>query len=50
MNSLSSHVLDTTLGKPASGIKVTLETPTHETYSGITDSDGRCKELSLIHI
>lgn len=44
MNSLSSHVLDTVLGKPAAGMKITLNTPIHESFSGVTDADGRCKD------
>lgn len=43
MNSLSSHVLDTTSGKPAKGIEITLTLPSGETFSGVTDDDGRCK-------
>lgn len=41
MNTLSSHVLDTTLGKPAQGIALTLTTPSGETFKGETDDDGR---------
>ena len=45
MNTLSTHVLDTSLGRPAAGIEITL----HELdckrgegwYSFVTDSDGR---------
>ncbi|GEA07753.1 hypothetical protein KUL42_25140 [Alteromonas sp. KUL42] len=44
MNTLSSHVLDTTLGKPASGIALTLTLPNGKTLDGITDDDGRCKQ------
>lgn len=43
MISLSSHVLDTTLGKPAADMILTLTTPGGETVSGVTDADGRCK-------
>lgn len=62
MNTLSSHVLDTTLGKPAQGIALTLTLPDGSTLSGETDNDGRFKNwgisdgfaagvyLSLIHI
>lgn len=42
MNSLSSHVLDTTLGKPAVSMALTLTTPSGEQVSACTDSDGRC--------
>ena len=42
--SLSSHVLDTTLGKPAADMQLTLTTCTGEVIQGKTDNDGRCKE------
>jgi 5-hydroxyisourate hydrolase len=42
--SLSSHVLDTTLGKPAAGLSLTLHTPAGATIDAQTDSDGRCRE------
>lgn len=42
MNSLSSHVLDTTKGKPAAQLAITLTTPDGRQIEGITDSDGRC--------
>lgn len=44
MNSLSSHVLDTTTGKPASAMKITLNTPEGNLIEGLTNSDGRCKD------
>ncbi|QJR79549.1 hydroxyisourate hydrolase [Alteromonas pelagimontana] len=43
MNTLSSHVLDTTAGAPASGIAITLTSPNGKRYEGETDEDGRCK-------
>lgn len=42
MNSLSSHVLDTTLGKPAVGMNITLTAANGETFTAITNDDGRC--------
>lgn len=42
MNSLSSHVLDTTIGKPAAGIEIELTLPSGLTIDAITDEDGRC--------
>ena len=45
MSTLSTHVLDTALGKPAQGIKVTLETADDLVGSGVTDADGRVSEL-----
>lgn len=47
MNTLSSHVLDTTLGKPAQGIVLTLTTPNGESFEGITDSDGRFNQWAM---
>jgi len=47
MNTLSSHVLDTTLGKPAQGIALTLTLPDGSTLSGETDNDGRFKTGAL---
>ena len=43
MISLSSHVLDTTSGKPASALPLTLTFPDGTTTEGKTDDDGRCK-------
>jgi len=49
MSGISTHVLDLTKGKPASGITVTLEQENAGTwstlYTATTDSDGRCKQL-----
>ncbi len=47
MNTLSSHVLDTTLGKPAQGIALTLTLPDGSTLSGETDNDGRFKNWGV---
>ena len=42
MGTLSTHVLDTSLGSPAAGITVTLETVDGQGIGdGITDGDGR---------
>ena len=42
MGTLSTHVLDTSLGKPAAGITVVLETVDAQAIGdGITDRDGR---------
>jgi 5-hydroxyisourate hydrolase len=41
--SLSSHVLDTTLGKPAANMKLKLTTPDGQLIEAQTDHDGRCK-------
>lgn len=45
MSTLSTHVLDTALGRPAPGIKVTLERSGDVVGSGVTDADGRVKDL-----
>ena len=47
MNTLSSHVLDTTVGKPAQGIALTLTQPDGSTLSGEKDSDGRFKNWGV---
>lgn len=42
MGTLSTHVLDTSLGKPAAGVTVVLESVAGEALGdGITDGDGR---------
>lgn len=43
MNSLSTHILDTTLGAPAAKVSLVLSSPFGETASALTDEDGRCK-------
>lgn len=45
MSTLSTHVLDTGLGKPAQGIRVTLERDGVVLGSGLTDADGRVRDL-----
>jgi 5-hydroxyisourate hydrolase len=51
MSTLSTHVLDTSLGRPAAGVAVTLErmgpngAPT-VAGSGRTDADGRLRDFS----
>ena len=44
MATLSTHVLDTALGKPASGITVALERDGKSLGQGITDTDGRVRD------
>jgi len=46
MSTLSTHVLDTALGKPAPGIRVTLASPTKLLGSAVTDADGRIREFA----
>lgn len=47
--SLSTHVLDTALGQPASGVKIALAVEHEGTWQpvseGATDADGRCRSL-----
>jgi 5-hydroxyisourate hydrolase len=50
MSAITTHVLDTVLGRPASGIRISLEqrisgqwTPIGE---GVSDEDGRCRNLA----
>jgi 5-hydroxyisourate hydrolase len=47
--SLSTHILDTALGRPAANVALTLSQREGETWrtigSGHTDADGRCKTL-----
>ena len=45
MSTLSTHVLDTALGRPAEGIRVTLEGTNDFVGSGATDADGRVRDL-----
>jgi 5-hydroxyisourate hydrolase len=46
---LSTHILDTALGRPAAGVSLTLARLDSDTWSdvggGRTDADGRCKTL-----
>ena len=50
MSGITTHVLDTSLGRPASGVRVMLEFETADgTWKligkGATDADGRVKDL-----
>ena len=46
---ISTHILDTALGRPAGGVPVTLAFMTNGVWSlindAVTDADGRCKDL-----
>ncbi|NOK38503.1 hydroxyisourate hydrolase [Corallococcus exercitus] len=50
MSTLSTHVLDTSTGRPAEGLSLTLEARSGETFRelarGVTNADGRVKDLS----
>lgn len=45
MSTISTHVLDTSIGQPARGVRVTLEQGSDILRSGVTDSDGRVAEI-----
>jgi len=45
MNRLSTHILDTSLGKPAQGVPVHLFQADRQINSSVTDADGRCQNL-----
>jgi 5-hydroxyisourate hydrolase len=45
MKRLSTHILDTSSGKPAGGVPVRLYQGDRELGSGVTDADGRCQNL-----
>lgn len=48
---ISTHILDTTLGRPAAGVAITLEREVdgawHDVGHGVTDADGRVKQLLI---
>lgn len=47
---LSTHVLDTTTGTPASGMACRLSKGNLTLFAGVTDSDGRCPDLRVLPI
>jgi 5-hydroxyisourate hydrolase len=46
MATLSTHVLDTASGRPASGVAVSLEKDGAVISRGVTDGDGRIAQLA----
>lgn len=50
MSTITTHILDTALGKPAAGVMIVLEQVQAETWqllaSGVTNADGRLGELT----
>ena len=51
MGTLSTHVLDTSLGKPAAGVTVVLESVAGEALGdGITDGDGRVGSIGPVRL
>ena len=52
MTSLSTHVLDTALGRPARGVRIVLlrarpDTRWQQLAAAVTDADGRVREFEL---
>ena len=47
MSGISTHVLDTSTGRPASGITVLLFLDEEQVGSGTTDHDGRIKTFGI---
>jgi 5-hydroxyisourate hydrolase len=45
MSTLSTHVLDTSLGRPAAGVRVVLEGDGRQLAQADTDRDGRAADL-----
>jgi len=45
MSTITTHVLDTSLGKPAQGIRIELEYGGAIVGSGVTNADGRAHDL-----
>ncbi len=50
MSAVTTHVLDTALGRPAAGVPVRLEQDTRTLATAITDRDGRVGELGPTHL
>jgi len=48
MSSLSTHVLDTTHGRPAQGVALRLLAEGEVLFEGRTDADGRCRDLPAL--
>jgi 5-hydroxyisourate hydrolase len=46
---ISTHVLDTELGRPAAGVRVELYRDDELVAAGVTDADGRIAELAPDH-
>ena len=45
MSAITTHILDTSLGKPAADVRVTLYREDVELGRGVTDADGRLRTL-----
>lgn len=53
-SAITTHVLDTAIGRPASGIAVQLAAASDQSWEllaeGVTDDDGRIRELGPEHV
>ena len=47
---ITTHVLDTTSGRPAQGVLVRLYSDGRIIGDGVTDDDGRCRTLGPEHV
>jgi 5-hydroxyisourate hydrolase len=51
MSQITTHILDTTLGRPAAGVTIVLHDWTHDGWReiarGLTNDDGRLTDLLL---
>jgi 5-hydroxyisourate hydrolase len=45
LSTISTHVLDTALGRPAEGIRITLHRDASLLGSSVTDADGRARDF-----
>jgi 5-hydroxyisourate hydrolase len=45
MSTISTHVLDTARGQPASGVRIRLQRGDEVVGTGVTDNDGRVRDL-----
>ncbi len=50
MSQISTHILDTSVGRPATGVTVELSLADHVVASGVTDVDGRLMKLGPEHL
>lgn len=50
MSSLSTHVLNTVSGRPASAVQIRLFAGDTLMFTGLTNADGRCAELRSLEL
>jgi 5-hydroxyisourate hydrolase len=46
MAGITTHVLDTTSGRPAAGMRIVLRRDDEVLFDGVTDADGRARVLA----